>query len=69
MIFRVNDHVLTIKCEGQQEESDDTDNQMFRSQSYSSFMKSIPIPDDADTSKMQTKQEEDILIITLPKKT
>lgn len=66
--IQVNEHAITVKGEGMHEQREETDNRIFRSNNYSSFMKSIPVPDDADTAKMQTKQEKNKLIIILPKK-
>ncbi|MEW6534654.1 MAG: Hsp20/alpha crystallin family protein [Candidatus Auribacterota bacterium] len=66
--IQVNEHAITVKGEGMEEKTAENENQVFRSKNYSTFMKSIPVPEDADTAKMETRQEKDKLIIILPKK-
>lgn len=66
--IQVNGNVLTVKCEGMQEQNEQDNNRVLQTQNYSSFMKSITLPDDADTTQMESKQEHNTLIITLPKK-
>ena len=35
---------------------------------YGSFLKTVPLPEDADAKKLETIKEEDNLIIKIPKK-
>ncbi|MDD5772817.1 MAG: Hsp20/alpha crystallin family protein [bacterium] len=66
--IRVNEQNITIKGERTEEQKQDTGNIHFSSKSYATFLKSIPVPADADTSKMQYERKGNKLVITLPKK-
>lgn len=65
--IEVNEHSITIKGEHSREERQEGDDRFFRSQSYGTFMKTIPLPVDADPGKMKTEKEGDTLVITIPK--
>jgi HSP20 family protein len=67
--IEVNQHSITIKGEQSQQDTEESENRYFSSQSYGSFMKTIPLPVDADTDKMKTEKEGNILVIRIPKKT
>ena len=64
----INEHSITIKGEHSRQDVEDGPNRHFSSQSFGSFMKTIPLPIDADTTKVKTEKEGDTLVIRLPKK-
>lgn len=66
--IEINDHSITVKGEHSMQQTEEGQNQYFSSQSFGSFMKTIPLPVDADTAKVKTEKEGDTLIIKLPKK-
>ena len=66
--IQINEHSITVKGEHNSEETEERSNQYFQSKSYGSFMKTIPLPVDADTSKVKTEKQGDQLVIQLPKK-
>lgn len=41
---------------------------VFKSESFGRFVKTVPLPEDADTANMSTKLEQDKLVIKIPKK-
>lgn len=59
---------LTVKGEYSRQESGQNPNAYFQTRQYGSFAKTIPIPDDADTSRLRTEKQDEQLIITLPKR-
>ncbi|MBF0385910.1 MAG: Hsp20 family protein [Candidatus Omnitrophica bacterium] len=65
----VNEHSLTIKGEEEKEVKEETKGSLYNSKSFTSFMKTIPLPTDADTSNMKTEKEGGRIVIRLPKKT
>jgi HSP20 family protein len=67
--IQVNQRSLTVKGEQKAQRQDEGLNRSFSSQSYATFMKTISVPPDADTSRMTTENKGGKLIITLPKKT
>lgn len=66
--IEVNEHALTVKGEHSTKEDQDNPNGSIHMQSFGTFMKTIPLPADADSSKMKTEKTNDKLIIRLPKK-
>lgn len=66
--IQINQQSITIKGERSAEKREEDPNRYFSSKSISTYLKSIPVPEDADTTKMKTEQKKDKLIITLPKK-
>jgi HSP20 family protein len=66
--IQVNQQSLTVRGEHRGEQQDEGPNSSFRSKSYATFMKTIPVPPDGDTARMTTENKGDKLIITLPKK-
>ena len=67
--IQINEHSITVKGEHNSQETEENPNQYFSSRSFGSFMKTIPLPVDADTSKVKTEKKGDKLVIKLPKKT
>jgi HSP20 family protein len=68
MDIEIQGQMITIS--GQklvQEENTDSDSRMS-SRSFGSFVRSIPLPDDADTTRVETKKDGDLLTIKIPKK-
>lgn len=64
----INENSVTVKGEYSREEKEEGPNRYFSSRGYGSFLKTIPLPVDADTSKMKSEEKEDSLVITIPKK-
>lgn len=64
----VDDNVLTISSKKEVETSDDKKNVKRREFHYSSFERSFTIPEDLDADKIDAKQENGILYVTIPKK-
>ena len=66
--IEIDEHSITVKGEHSRQETEESENRYFSSESFGSFMKTIPLPIDADTSKVKTEKEGDTLVIRLPKK-
>jgi len=66
--IQVNDQSLTVRSERAEDKKEEGKNNYFRSQSFATFIRSIPVPPDADTTKMVSERKGDKLLITLPKK-
>lgn len=65
---QINKNSITVKGEQSRQETQKGPDNFINSQSFGSFMKTIPLPVDADTTKAQTIKEGDNLVIKLPKK-
>ncbi|RKY42886.1 MAG: hypothetical protein DRP85_01615 [Candidatus Makaraimicrobium thalassicum] len=59
---------LTVSGERSEETEKSGPNSMFRSSSFGSFTRVLPIPGDVDTRAIDTEIKGDTLIITLPRK-
>ncbi len=66
--LEINKHSITVKGEHSSQDTEENQNSYFSSQSFGSFMKTIPLPVDADTTKVKTEKEGDALVIRLPKR-
>lgn len=66
--IQINEHSITVKGEYSRDDRQEGLGNYFHSQKYGSFMKTIPLPVDADTAKVKTEKEGDSLVIRLPKK-
>ncbi|MGE5279508.1 MAG: Hsp20/alpha crystallin family protein [Deltaproteobacteria bacterium] len=66
--IEVNEHSITVTGEYSQETRQKGESEQVAAKSYGSFLRSIPVPEDADTTKMQTDKQGEKLVITLPKK-
>ncbi|MFP4473226.1 MAG: Hsp20/alpha crystallin family protein [Candidatus Omnitrophota bacterium] len=66
--IEINQGSLTVQGERLSEETQQDPNAVVRARSFGSFMRTIPLPPDADTGKVETKKQEGQLIIRLPKK-
>ncbi len=66
--IEVNENSITVKGEYSRETNQQSQNEQYVSKSYASFLRSVPVPQDADTTNMKTEKQGDKLVITLPKK-
>lgn len=66
--IQVNENSLTLSGESSSETEENSPAAVLRSRSYGKFLKTIPLPVDADTQKLKTEQKGDILEIQIPKK-
>lgn len=65
--IEINQNSITIKGEYSKESREDSPGRFYTSKSQGLFMKTIPLPLDADTAKVKTEQEGNTLIIRIPK--
>jgi HSP20 family protein len=67
----VEGNVLTIQCEKESENKEGGENENYsrREYNYSSFSRSLSLPDNADSSKIEAKYTDGILCLNIPKKT
>ncbi len=65
--FQISDHSITVKGQYSREDSQESPDRRFSASSFGSFMKTIPIPSDADASKVKTEKKDDRFVIILPK--
>lgn len=61
-------HSISISGEFSKTESKEDQNQQFKSQQYGSFFRVIPLPENADTSKITKNKKGDQFVIEIPKK-
>lgn len=66
--IEINNNSITVKGEHSSQEKEEGQGRYYNAKSFGSFMKTIPLPVDADTTKVKTEKEGDKLIIRLPKK-
>lgn len=66
--ININEHSITVKGESSRQDKEESTGSVFSSSSYGSFMKTIPLPVDADTSKVTSEKEGENLVIRIPKK-
>lgn len=64
----INEHSITVKGEQTLQTQQQNPNGYFQSQSFGSFMKTVPLPEDADVTKLKTEKTDDKLVITMSKK-
>jgi len=67
--IEINEHSVTISGERSSQAEESNQNGFYSSRSFGTFLKTVSLPVDADTQKMETKKEGDMLIIKMPKKT
>lgn len=65
---QINEHSITVKGEQSQKKEQQNPNGYVQSQSYGSFMKTVPLPEDADVTQIKTEKEADRLVIKIPRK-
>ena len=66
--LQIDKNSLTVSGKYEEQHKQENPNGFMESQRVGTFMKTIPLPPDADTSKMTTEQKGNELVITLPKK-
>ncbi len=66
--IKVGQHSVTLTGQYSANTENQSPNAYVRSSSFGSFTKTIPLPTDADTAKMETRQEGTTLILTLPRR-
>ena len=64
----INENSITISGEYSQQIEETNPQGIYSLKGYGSFLKTMPMPADADTEKMETVIEENSLIITIPRK-
>ena len=65
---KTKDGMLTVKVSQSSVVDKNSTNHLFRSQSMSTYLQSFTLPKDADADKITQKQEDDKIVITIPKK-
>ncbi len=66
--IEVNDRSLTISGQGSGMEEQTSSQGAFRSRQFHSFLRTVPLPEDADSASVKTKIDGDYLIIRMDKK-
>ncbi len=66
--IEVQGHTLTISGQNRKQSQEKNPNSFMSMNSYGAFSRTISLPEDADMTRMQTKKENNSLIITLPRK-
>lgn len=67
--IQIDQHAVTISGQQSSQSKEEGQKGFYSSHRYGSFLRTLPLPADADTQKVQTKKEGGKLIITIPKKT
>ncbi|MGE0268673.1 MAG: Hsp20/alpha crystallin family protein [Candidatus Omnitrophota bacterium] len=65
---QINEHSITLKGEQTLRNEQKNPNGYSQSQAYGSFMKTVPLPEDADVTKIKTEKETGRLVIKIPRK-
>ncbi|HBR15094.1 MAG TPA: hypothetical protein DD723_06085 [Candidatus Omnitrophica bacterium] len=66
--IQINENSLTLSGESSRETEESNPQAVMRSRSFGKFLKTIPLPVDADIQKLKTEQKGEVLEITIPKK-
>lgn len=66
--IEVDEDMLSISAETKEEKKEEKDNYSRREFHFSTFKRSFNIPEDADGSNIEAKQENGVLSIRIPKK-
>lgn len=64
----IKSNSITISGEQSSQQKQDVQGAYFQSSSFGSFVQTIPLPADADTSKIKTEKQDDRLVVIIPKK-
>ncbi len=64
----VEGSLLTISCDKETESGEEKENFFRREHNYSCFSRSVTLPDNADTAKIEAKYSDGLLNLTIPKK-
>ena len=65
--IQINEQSITVRGEYSEQTQQKQKDQYFSSKSYGTFLKSIPVPENADTAKIKSEKNSNKLIIILPK--
>ena len=68
MDIQINKHSITVSGQYSEKHQEDNPGGVIQSQRFGTFLKTIPLPVDADTASVKTEQQGDELVITMPKK-
>ena len=68
MDIEINERSITISGQGSGMQEKDSPRGTFRSQQFHSFLRTIPLPEDADSASVKTDIDGDHLIIRMSKK-
>ncbi len=63
-----DEHSLTLKGERSRRDLRKAPGGVFQSESFGAFVKTIPLPVDADTGRVKTEKQGEVLIIHMPKR-
>ena len=63
----VTGNTLTIKAETKLEQDAKEENYIFRERRFSAYSRSMVLPDDVDTSKIEAAFDDAVLTLTVPK--
>jgi len=66
--IQIHGNSITVKGERSAQNQEKEPGRVFHSRSFGSFLKTIPLPTDADTTQIKTAREGDYLVIRMPKK-
>jgi len=66
--IEINEHSITVSGEYSEQTEEAYPESSFSSRSFGSFLRTFPVPEDADVSKLSTEKEANMLIIKLPKR-
>ncbi len=64
----VHNNSITVSGVKKSETKEDNAQGSFQSQSYGSFLKTVPLPLDADTNSVKMDKQENKIIVNIPKK-
>jgi S1-C subfamily serine protease/HSP20 family molecular chaperone IbpA len=64
----INEHSLTVSGQGSGQEEQTSPGSAFRSRQFHSFLRTIPLPEDADSGSVKTEVQGDNLVIRMGKK-
>jgi HSP20 family protein len=68
--INVENDILTVSCEKESETNEDEKSEGFtrREYNYSSFSRSLALPENTDSSDISAKYEDGVLCLSIPKK-
>ncbi|MFH1479465.1 MAG: trypsin-like peptidase domain-containing protein [Candidatus Omnitrophota bacterium] len=67
--IEINENSITVSSKREEIKQSKSKDSLFQSQSQSSFLRTIPLPKDADTKSIQTNIDRNMLVIKILKKT
>jgi len=66
--IRSRNHIVTVSAKREEVRDENTSDHYRQERRISSFVRSVALPEDAETDRMKTKYDNGILTITIPKK-